>query len=285
MNDQSVVSCIDGSAFTEAVCDYSAWIAKGINVPLKFLHTVEQSSTPAVADLSGAIGLGASEELLNELTEVEKNRSRLLVKKGNLMLQAAKQKAEHAGISAVELRQQKGGLAESLVEMEEQIRILVVGIRGTAHDSRRAGLGAQLETVIRALHRPILVVNKEFSKPEKIMLAYDGSNGSKKALEIVASSPLFKDTPCHLVHVGEQANVADKLLEEAADVLRAANIETTTARLRGKTDDSLAAYQAEENIDLTVMGAFSHTRVRDFLLGSFTAKMLQKTQRPLLLLR
>lgn len=285
MNDKNIVSCIDGSTFTEAVCDYSAWIANGINAPLKFLHTVEQSSTPAVADLSGAIGLGASEDLLNELTEVEQNRSRLLVKKGNLMLQAAKQKAEDAGVHSVELRQQKGGLAESLIEMEEQIRVLVVGIRGTAHDSGRAGLGAQLETVIRSLHKPILVVNKEFSKPEKIMLAYDGSKGSKKALEIVASSPLFKSTPCHLVHVGDQANVAGKLLEEAADVLRAAEIETTTAQLSGKAENSLAAYQAEQNIDLTLMGAFSHTRVRDFILGSFTAKMLQKTQRPLLLLR
>jgi len=285
MNDQNVVSCIDGSTFTEAVCDYSAWMAKGTNAPLKFLHTVEQSSTPAVADLSGAIGLGASEDLLNELTEVEQSRSRLLVKKGNLMLQAAKKKAEDAGVHTVELRQQKGGLAESLIEMEEQIRVLVIGIRGTAHDSGRAGLGAQLETVIRSLHKPILVVNKEFSKPEKIMLAFDGSKGSRKALEIVASNPLFKSTPCHLVHVGDQTNVADKLLEEAADVLRAAEIETTTARLSGKTENSLAAYQSEQNIDLTLMGAFSHTRVRDFILGSFTAKMLQKTQRPLLLLR
>jgi nucleotide-binding universal stress UspA family protein len=246
---------------------------------------VEQSNTPAVSDLSGAIGLGASEDLLNELAEVEQNRSRLLVKKGNLMLQAAKQKADDAGVHTVELRQQKGGLAESLVEMKEQIQVLVVGIRGTAHDSGPAGLGSQLETVIRSLHKPILVVNKAFSKPENIMLAYDGSKGSRKALEIVASSPLFKTMLCHLVHVSDQANVADKLLEEAANVLRAAGIETTTARLSGKAEDSLAAYQAEQNIDLTLMGAFSHTRVRDFILGSFTTKMLEKTQRPLLLLR
>jgi nucleotide-binding universal stress UspA family protein len=128
-------------------------------------------------------------------------------------------------------------------------------------------------------------VNKAFSKPKKIMLAYDGSKGSRKALEIVASSPLFKTTLCHLVHVGEQVNAADKLLDEAADVLRVAGIETTTVYLSGKAQTSLAAYQAQQEIDLTLMGAFSHTKVRDFILGSFTAKMLQKTQRPLLLLR
>ncbi|PKM01288.1 MAG: universal stress protein UspA, partial [Gammaproteobacteria bacterium HGW-Gammaproteobacteria-7] len=39
------------------------------------------------------------------------------------------------------------------------------------------------------------------------------------------------------------------------------------------------------DIDLTLMGAFSHSRIRGFLVGSFTAKMMAKTQRPLQLLR
>ena len=285
MSDQKVFSCIDGSTFTEAVCDYSSWVANSIDAPLKFLHTVEQSHAPAVSDLSGAIGLGASEGLLNELAEVEQSRSHLLVKKGNLMLQAAKKRAKEAKVKTVLLRQEKGGLTEALIEAEDQIRILVIGIRGTDHEARQAGLGTQLETVIRSLHKPILVVNRAFSKPEKIMLAYDGSHGSKKALEMVASSPLFKGTPCHLVHVGEPPAAAEKLLEDGAETLRAVGIETTTARLTGHVGKSLAAYQAEHDIDLTVMGAFSHTRVRDFILGSFTAKMLAKTQRPLLLLR
>lgn len=30
----------------------------------------------------------------------------------------------------------------------------------------------------------------------------------------------------------------------------------------------------KNNIDLTIMGAFSHTRLREMLLGSFTVKML-----------
>ena len=285
MKNQDVVSCIDGSTFTEAVCEYSSWIANGINAPLKFLHTVEQSNAPSVTDLSGSIGLGASEDLLNELAQVEQNQSHLLIKKGNLMLQAAKQKAEDAGVSNITLRQQKGGLAESLVEIEDQIRAVVIGIRGTDHNSEQSGLGAQLETVIRSLHKPILVVNKSFSIPKKIMLAYDGSTGSKKALDIVASSPLFKSTPCHLVHVGDQASASESLLKEAENVLTAAGINATTTRLKGKAKDKLAAYQAEQDIDLTIMGAFSHTRVRGFILGSFTAKMLQKTHRPLLLLR
>jgi nucleotide-binding universal stress UspA family protein len=36
---------------------------------------------------------------------------------------------------------------------------------------------------------------------------------------------------------------------------------------------------------MTVMGAFSHTRLHDWLLGSFTVKMLTHSHKPLLLLR
>lgn len=45
------------------------------------------------------------------------------------------------------------------------------------------------------------------------------------------------------------------------------------------------SYQAEHDIDLTLMGAFSHTRLRELVLGSLTAKVLLKSNKPLLLLR
>ena len=30
-----ILSCIDGSSVSEAVCDYSSWIASRLNLPLK----------------------------------------------------------------------------------------------------------------------------------------------------------------------------------------------------------------------------------------------------------
>ena len=92
-----ILACIDGSSVTKAVCDYSSWIANGVSAPLKLLHTIEQANTPVIADYSGAIGLGSSEELLNELTEIEQQRQHLLIKQGQLMLEAAKQRINEAG--------------------------------------------------------------------------------------------------------------------------------------------------------------------------------------------
>ena len=281
-----VLCCIDGSSVTEAVCDYSSWIAKTTGAPLKLLHTIEHRENPVVSDYTGAIGLGSSEELLNELAEIEQNHSRLLLKKGELMLSAVKERAEQFGVEKIVVRQRHGSLSESLIDLESQIDILVVGIRGNEHEESSDGIGTQLETVIRSLHKPILVVNREYSAPKKIMLAYDGSEGCKKALEMVASCLLFKNLPCHIVHVGDtSSHKGESLLAEAATTLEAAGNPVVTKQLNGKVEEVLAQYQRDNQIDLTIMGAFSHNRFRGFLLGSFTAKMLAATRRPLLLLR
>jgi len=280
--NELVLACIDGSSVSEAVCDYSSWIAKKSDTPLKLLHTIEHKHNPATSDLTGAIGLGSQQELLNELTELEQSRGKLLIKKGQLMLDAAKERVVKAGIESPRIFQRHGRLSESLIDLEDKTGLIVMGIRGEEHEQSQKGIGTQLETVIRSLHRPILVVTGEFSEPKKFMLAYDGSSACKKALAMVAESSLCKDIPCHIVHVGDNA---ESLLAEAAKVLQQVGIETVTSQLTGKADQALCQYQADNNIDLMVMGAFSHNRFRDFLLGSFTSKMLAATNRPLLLLR
>ena len=281
-----VLACIDGSSYSKDVCAYSAWIASTISAPLKFLHTIEQSHTAQTSNLSGAIGLGASEDLLNELTAVEEVRHKLLIQQGKLMLEGAKLEADKAGITDITLSQQHGNLPEVLIDLEEESRVLVVGIRGEDHDnSDQDKIGATLETVIRSLHRPIFVVNKSFTPPQKIMLAYNKSAAAKKALDMVASSPLFQNMECHIVHVGAADDETDKLLSDAKNLLAKAGLTVDTCYLTGHIHEALAAYQLDKDIDLTVMGAFSHNRVRDFLIGSFTAKMLATTKKPLLLLR
>ncbi|WP_295801562.1 universal stress protein [uncultured Microbulbifer sp.] len=282
--DPLVLTCIDGSHYSAAVCDYAAWISSRTGAPVKLLHNIERAAAPAVADLSGSIGLGSQEELLEELTLLEQQRSKLQLEQGRLMLDDARARTAAAGAERVVTCQRHGSLAESLVELEDHIRVLVLGIRGEEHGDSDKGLGTQLETVVRSLHKPILVVNREFTAPQNIMLAYDGSEAARKALDMVASSPLFRGIACHLVYVGQSA-AAETVLAEGAAALSHGGIEVTSANLQGKTVEALVAYQQDHAIDLTVMGAFSHNRLRDLLLGSVTAKMLLSTNQPLLLLR
>ncbi|WP_340122758.1 universal stress protein [Methylobacter svalbardensis] len=282
-----VLACIDGSSLTEAVCDYAAWIAQRVDAPLKLLHSIDHHhETAVISDLSGNIGLGSQESLLEELVSVEQQRSKLLLQRGKLILQAAKERAIQAGIADPITNQRHGSLVESLIELEASIRVLVIGVRGKVHENQPDKIGAKLESIIRSLHKPVLVVNDQFKAPQRIMIAYDGSKAAEKAVEMVAASPLYKGLTCHLVYVSKDDTATGQLLEAAARKLtKAGGIEVITKKLPGKPDQALCEYQDKYAIDMIVMGAFSHTRIHDLLLGSFTTKMLMHTQKPLLLLR
>ena len=282
MSEKYVLSCIDGSSVGDAVCDYACWISKLISKPLNFLHTIEHRHNLAFAEYSGTIGTKGRKDIIEKMASVEQELRTNLIEQGQELLASAKERASKSGVLSPELTQRHGTLLESLIDLEEHIRVLVIGIRGESHDRRREGVGTQLESIIRGIHRPIFVVNKEFSEPKKAMLAYDGSDCCHKALDWIVANKAFHHMPCHVVHVGD---TGAHLLEEAGRKLKAAGVEVVTKNLKGKTDETLAAYQLSENIDVTLMGAFSHTRIRGLLLGSFTAKMLSKTNKPLLLLR
>ena len=282
ITNKTVLAAIDGSAHSQAVCDYAIWISKRLGYPLQLFHTITRPSA-SVGDLSGAIGLGSQEQLMEQLTQAEEERSKLSLQQGKLMLNAAKERVQSKGIAEPILTHRHGSLAESLLDIESGIRVLVLGISG--EPTKEKYLSAQLESTIRSLHSPILVVNSEFKTPERIMLAYDGSETSGKALDMLAMSPLFKGIPVHLVTVGEDQANAEKLQADAADKLTECGHQVVAAILNGKASEALCQYQADNQIDLTLMGAYSHTRLREIVLGSLTAKILLGANKPLWLLR
>jgi len=278
-----VMACIDGSPSSAAVCDYAAWASQRLAVPLTFLHVIDRDRYPKAGDLSGSIGLGSREHLLEELAALDEKRSKLAREQGQLLLDAAKERASGAGVDTLAALQRHGDLVETLCELESDIRLLVIGKCG---DGTKPGhlIGSQLESVIRTMHRPILVTPVSFKAPESLMLAFDGSATSCRGVDMLASSPLFRGLPIHLVMVGPDSSNREPL-DQATRILLEAGFQVQTAIMAGEVEPTLHAYQAQHQIDLLVMGAYGHSRIREFLVGSTTTNMLRTTTSPLLLLR
>ena len=129
------------------------------------------------------------------------------------------------------------------------------------------------------------MINQEFKTPKKVAIAYDGGEGSTKALEMIAKSPLFSDVQRHVVTVSKDRKKAQTLLEKAVFLLNSEGIEASTVILEGEPSSELIAYQERENIDITAMSAFSHARLKSAIFGSTTSKILKGTKKPLLILR
>ncbi|MGM0701045.1 MAG: universal stress protein [Pseudomonadota bacterium] len=282
---EQVMAAIDGSQFSEGVCDYAAWASLALDAPLTFLHVVDNHPQTAEADLSGNIGLGSREHLLEELASLDERRAKVAQEQGRLMLKAAKERAVADGVASPATRQRNGTLVETLEELERETRLLVVGKRGeTAHQASEH-LGSNLERVVRTLHRPILMVPETFRRPERVMIAFDGSKTTRKGVEMLAKSPLFAGVVVHVVIVGAETGDNRSQLDWALATLREAGHDAEGAIRAGEVEATLRGYQAEHDIDLLVMGAYGHSRIRHLLVGSTTTAMLRRASVPVLLLR
>jgi nucleotide-binding universal stress UspA family protein len=286
----NIVACIDGSNTTPAVCDFAAWASLRLGAPLQFLHILDKkefaSSQQLGGNTSGSIGLGSREALLQELTELDEKRGKIALQHGHMLLEFAKSRAQESGVKAPITRQRHGDLVDTLIEIENDIRLLVMGKQGALGDSIGDHVGNNLERVVRTLQRPILVTPQTFNAPQHFMIAFDGSATTRKVIEMVATRALFAGLPCHIVMVNSETKEASDHLDWAKNMLETAGFSVIANVISGEVKQALCDYRDKNNIGMVVMGAYGHSKIRQFFVGSTTTKMIQHTADvPLLLLR
>jgi len=275
MNNR-VIACVDGSPSTRSVCEYAAWAAAKLGVPLVLMHVLEKNDPPAVSDLTGTLGIDSRQQLTEELAHIEGERSRLLMAQGKAVLAACAAWLKQGGYPDVQRLQKHGALDEIVAELGD-IRLMVLGRKGSRHP-----VGSHLESVIRLQQRPALIVPETFSPPLRVMFAWDGSEASRENLMRMSVSPLLSGLICHLVMVNGDATT----LQDAQVILEKAGIVTEARRLKDHSvTGALCRYADENEIGLTVMGAYGHSRLRRFFIGSHTSEMLAESRQPLLMLR
>ncbi|MBW3550024.1 MAG: universal stress protein [Proteobacteria bacterium] len=281
-----VLAAVDRSIYTESVACHAAWAASRLGAPLQFVHVLDRHpETTPTADYSGNLKLGEKEELLHELAGLDERRSTIAQEQGRLLLREVKRIAAEAGATEIDARQRHGGLVDTLTELEADVRLFVLGKRGEHADFAKGHLGGNLERTVRAVHRPLLVVSRAFKPIERVLIAFDGSATTRKGVEMVAASPLFRGLQVHLVMVGGDSAQANAQLQEAEGVLSQAGFEVCSALIAGEPESVIGAYVREHAIGVLVMGAYGHSRIRQLIVGSTTTAMLRECQIPVLLLR
>lgn len=284
--DNKVLACVDQSHFADYVADYAAWAARRMSAPLEFLHVIDRHPEVATGgDHSGAIGFGAQENLLSALSGQDEVRSRNARELGRLFLNRLRERAIAAGVESPDVRQRHGGLEETLVELEHGVRLFVLGRRGESAETTQRDLGRNVEPVVRVLHKPILTVTEGFKEPRRVMIAFDGGIVTRRGVEMVAASPLFRGLPVHLLMSGKESQDAPKQLEWAKATLEAAGFEAPATLVPGDAESIIARTIRELEIDLLIMGAYAHSPLRSLLFGSKTSDVLRSAKIPTLLLR
>jgi len=285
-NENKVLACVDQSRYADYVTDYAAWAAQRMSAPLELLHILDRHPETANSkDHSGAIGIDAQEHLLSALTEEDESRSKAAREQGRIFLNRLRDRAVLAGVHTPDVRQRHGNLVETLTEQEQDIRLFVLGRRGESAEHTQRDLGRNVEHVVRRLHKPILTITEGFTEPARVMIAFDGGGVTRRGVEMVAASPLFKGFPVHLLMSGKESHEAPRQLEWARTTLEAAGFDAPISLIPGDAERVIARAVHDFDIDILIMGAYSHSPLRSLFLGSKTSDLLRSARIPTLLLR
>lgn len=285
--DNKVLACVDLSPYAEYVADCAAWAAERMGAPLEFMHVIDRHpALPHGQDHSGALVANAQETLLRNMSEEDAARTRAERDAARRFLQGLRERALTAGADPVDTRQRHGDLAETLSEQQERVRLFVLGRRGASASTSPRPLGSQVEWTVRSLQRPILTVTERFKTPERVLIAFDGSAITRRGVEMVAQSPLFKGLSVHVLMSGKPSGDAGKQIGWARQTLEQAGLgEVVTDIEPGAPETVIGQTVTRLDIDLLIMGAYTHSPWRQLLAGSKTTDVLRAVKVPTLLLR
>lgn len=277
-----VLACIDASIYATSVVEHAAWAARRLGGSIEVLHVIQRNDAVAARrDLSGAVGLGAKSALLDELTRIDEAEGKLAQEKGRALLASAQCHLEELGQTEVKLTHRHGGIVETIVEREADAELVVIGKRGASADFAKGHLGSKVERVVRQSVKPVLVVSRAFRAPEAAVLAFDGGASARKAVAYAAASPLLGGTRLHVVKAGREDS---EELDWIRETLAGRQGATVTAR-EGKPEDVIARKVTATESTLLLMGAYGHSALRRFLVGSTTSHMIRSCTIPVLLFR
>ena len=280
-----IIAAIDGSRSSESVCDHAAWASQRLGAPLALLHVARTPHADKEADYSGNLTIGNRKQLLDEMVELEEQRNRLLREQGKVILADAFERVKAQGVGEAERLLRHGGITESLNKLQADARMVILGKQGKEGDMVERHVGSHLESLIRTLKTPLLVVPLEYREPKRFMIAYDGSATAQKVVDKVAASPLLKGLPAHILLVGDDDSANQAKVGKAQAQLVEQGFEVSTAIRSGDVSEVICAYRKEHDIHLMAMGAFGHSLLRRFFVGSTTTRMIMESQMPLLILR
>jgi nucleotide-binding universal stress UspA family protein len=168
--------------------------------------------------------------------------------------------------------------------VSETARVSDVCVVGRVNYGRDNPTTPVIEAALFDSGRPVVIAPPQPAKSAggDIVIAWNRSAAAARALN--AAMPLFdKADRIRLVYVDTGAKAGPSADQAAAYVERHGfNVETATLKPHSNEPASTLLWYAQE-ADLLVMGAYSHSRLRELVLGGVTRHILENATIPVLM--
>jgi len=234
-----------------------------------------------LGEISGVIGFESNAMLLKELAELEQKQSELALDYSNNLLNHISEMIQQKYEITASHIQEKGDFLEQSFNVLKDDDIAIIGRVGERAAERNKPIGSNVENFIRGVNCTVMTVGENFKPPTRFIFAYEYSPTCVNLMKRVAQSDLLKLLQCHLLYVGDHPEV----LKEPSQYLTAAGFDVVMEYRYGDVAENILEYQNEHGIQLILLGAFSHSKIRQFFLGSVATSIFRNSLVPLLVVK
>lgn len=277
---KSILLAIDGSAYTESILMYGIEFARKFGAHLRVLTVIDIR----IFEWAVAIGVEGFAPVIPSSVYQEESQ-KILDEKAEKVLQRASQVLSEAKVS-FEVEKESGSPVEVICDKSRLSDMVIMGSRGEFERWSDKMLGATLEAASRLCIKPIFVSPKSYQPIHKILMAYDGSINSNKALPWVGALAEHFHIPITILNVGAGEEESQTILKEATDYLASYKItEFNTIAKEGDPSEKIVETSKELKSDLIIMGCYGHSRIREAILGSTTVQVMRKATIPKLMVK
>ncbi len=271
---ESVLIATDGSEAAATAENYGIGLAARLGVRLSCLSIVEERVTRGLR----AEGLGvdapntaAIEAFLDARAEAATRRA---VERG---------RARNVDVSGETAR----GVADDIiVDRGKHHDLIVLGRDGEHARARTELIGSTIDGVLRKTAKPVIVVpaGAELSGP--VLLAFDGSPGSKLAARIAVDLASRLSEAIHVFVDSKDKGRSAARFDEVRRLLGTPNVPVReAASTLGRPDAKIVDAAREANAGMVVMGAYGRSRIHEYFLGSNSAAVVRTSPVAVLLAR
>ena len=274
---KKILVALDADTDTPVATRYAADIARRHNAEVTGLAVVDMGSIEASSRGGGIGSMYLMEKLQENLTAEARSVARQLTGEFN-----AAMKDSGVGFDA---QVEEGVPFERIVEDMKYHDLLVVGKDPHFFYSHPEEKTKTLVRVVKNSIGPTLVVPETYRPVERVLVAYDASNASARAMRrFVHLLPFGTDLTVEILNVhpkGEREG-SQLALQMAKSYMNAHGYNAHTSSLQG-TDPAkqIVEFAKQFEADVLVAGAHSVSQLTKLTFGSTTASLLEECPVPL----
>ncbi|MGR3301284.1 MAG: universal stress protein [Candidatus Scalindua sp.] len=277
---KTILVPIDGSDTSLVAVDYAIELSRPFDSEITGISIIDikKLAGPFMRDLGTSIGG------MVPYGDFQQNVRKFLEDTCRAALDELEGKCDTASIPCTRAIKE-GVVNKEIVESAKRCDMISMGMAGEHAFWRDAFLGSNLESVVRQTHKPVLVTPEKYKKITKILVAYDGSSFSSKALNAGADIAQQMHLPVTVITVSDDKKSGEEILSQATEILKGYDITQDNMLEGGDTVDAILGICKKGSYDLLVIGAYGHSKIRELILGNTTVQLMRKVACPVLLCR